>query len=695
MEQNKLSGASSWLLFNFHEKLRILTNHRQSLMKELSLVVLMLFLPLGIIAQDGQGQCEPDIAGLESSLPEEVNIELNGEPGTPDEEFFFRMDVTDQTDFLTGNYGAWCVDRFASLNEVPVENVKVFSSYDDVSNFPKTSNPENFDKVNWILNEDLLGQGYTYGHIQYAIWTLLGEEDDCNVDPCNDKWLTIPRDLWDASDVAKAGEIVAMAENSGDGYIPGCGDLLGIVLIPETKQSVIIAIEIPSIECYDCDGKVTELKLQFNGDQAADIRVETKKKGETSDTKVVFEGNVDAGGMFSFVGNDKKGTLGTEITVYVNGVVNTKIHTSCSQPIGPGLVSGDFEVISGSSRNGGELCPVDTPPDGGDCGDCDGKVTELKLQFNGDQAADIRVETKKEGENGDKIVFEGNVDSDGMFSFVGNDNKGTLGTEITIYVNGVINTKIHTSCSQPIGPGLISGDFEVISGSSRNGGELCPVDTPPDDGDCECDGKVTELELQYNGDTGANIVVETKKEGENGDKIVFDDYVDAGGIFSFVGNDKKGTLGTEITIYVNGEVNTNIHTSCSQPIGPGLVSGDFEVISGSSRNGGELCPLDNGSSFRTAASVAVEKDPLTTEISEFSVNAWPNPSDNQFYIKVRSPNVKDKVNIEVFDMRSRTIHKDQFNGALDYSFGQNLNAGLYFVRIQQGDSVETIKLMKR
>ena len=53
---------------------------------------------------------------------------------------------------------------------------------------------------------------------------------------------------------------------------------------------------------------------------------------------------------------------------------------------------------------------------------------------------------------------------------------GTLGTTIKIFVDGVLNTKIHTSCSRPIGPGLISGDFMVVQGFSRDQGLLCSVD---------------------------------------------------------------------------------------------------------------------------------------------------------------------------------------------------------------------------
>ncbi|XOF32871.1 MAG: hypothetical protein ACL93V_12745 [Candidatus Electrothrix sp. YB6] len=108
-------------------------------------------------------------------------------------------------------------------------------------------------------------------------------------------------------------------------------------------------------ECAPCDGKITDLTLKYTGASEAVIRVKTKGKKGT----VVFEKSVAPGEEFQFIGQDKKGTLGTEITIYVDGIENTKIHTSCSVPIGPGLVSGDFEVIEAHSRNGGLTCPVD------------------------------------------------------------------------------------------------------------------------------------------------------------------------------------------------------------------------------------------------------------------------------------------------------------------------------------------------
>ncbi|MDO7171318.1 hypothetical protein [Mariniflexile sp. AS56] len=536
------------------------------------------------------GDCEPDIEALVASLPDVVSAKTTAKPGN---NAYFSLDILDSN--LAGvGIPAWCVDQDLNLDVEGPFNFAVYSSYETLpaGEFEK---PENFDLVNWLLNQSYVGQNsplggqYTFGHIQYAIWILL--DDSLCVD-CT--YLTDPTGTWgsDPGNIHKAIELANAAEANGQGYIPGCGEQFGIVLIPEGKQAIIITKEVPAkeveVECFECEGKVTELELQYNGASAAKVTVETKKDGE-NDEKIVFDGTLMPGQNFSFTGNDKKGTLGSEITIYINGKKHTEIHTSCSDPIGPGLISGDFEVIRGASKDGGELCPIETTP-GEDCSECEGKITELELQYNGASAAKVTVETKKDGENDEKIVFDGTLMPGQNFSFTGNDKKGTLGSEITIYINGKKHTEIHTSCSNPIGPGLISGDFEVIRGASREGGELCPINsTPPNGDDCnECEGKVTRLDLQFNSNTAANIKVVQKKDNI----VAFEGYVQGGAIFSFSGKDDKGTLGTEITIYVNGQESQKIHTSCSVEIGAGAIFGNYTVIGGASREGGELCPVE-------------------------------------------------------------------------------------------------------
>jgi len=109
------------------------------------------------------------------------------------------------------------------------------------------------------------------------------------------------------------------------------------------------------------------------------------------------------------------------------------------------------------------------------CGECEGKVEELTLQYLGEEAAEVKV-TQKDGKDKEVLVYGPLLrEKDDVFTFYGHDKKDTLGPEISIYVSGVLKTKIHTSCSEDIGPGLPPfGDFLVVEGYSRNGGLLCP-----------------------------------------------------------------------------------------------------------------------------------------------------------------------------------------------------------------------------
>jgi len=229
----------------------------------------------------------------------------------------------------------------------------------------------------------------------------------------------------------------------------------------------------PPQECQECDGRVTKLTLRYDGPTGT-VKVQSKFG---SSTWTIFEQTVASGGQFTVVGNDQHGTLGTDIKLYVNGVFKTEIHTSCSVPIGPGMVFGHFTILEGYSRNGGLLCPVTTPPPPPppDCGPCDGRVTKLTLRYDGPTGT---VKVKSKFGSSTWTIFEQTVASGGQFTVVGNDQHGTLGTDIKLYVNGVFKTEIHTSCSQPIGPGMVFGNFTIIEGYSRNGGKLCGVAPP-------------------------------------------------------------------------------------------------------------------------------------------------------------------------------------------------------------------------
>ena len=112
-----------------------------------------------------------------------------------------------------------------------------------------------------------------------------------------------------------------------------------------------------------------------------------------------------------------------------------------------------------------------------DCGKCSGGVTKLTLKYTGNSGY-IKV-VQKDGQ----VIFSGYVYNNTTFSFTGKGSGNKMGTEIKIYINNCYYKSIHTSCSQPIGPGLVVGNFTVVSGESYKGGDLCAINSGGDDDD--------------------------------------------------------------------------------------------------------------------------------------------------------------------------------------------------------------------
>ncbi len=129
--------------------------------------------------------------------------------------------------------------------------------------------------------------------------------------------------------------------------------------------------------------------------------------------------------------------------------------------------------------------------------------------------------------------------------------------------------------------------------SDTDSGEPNESDSGPMPTDCGCKGKVSKLVLQYNG-PDASITITRKPH----DVIVFGPAtVITGQVITLNGPLSgppgfQGTLGTRIEIMASPGGITEIHTSCSQPIGPGLIVGDWQVISGESKKlNVPLCPI--------------------------------------------------------------------------------------------------------
>ena len=424
-----------------------------------------------------------------------------------------------------------------------------------------------------------------------------------------------------------------------------------IELIPPSTSSSVPYIDATATYCEEfveegteCDGKVDYLQFEYSGDFTDVITVYQKKI-----TEPIFSGDLVAtDGKFSIYGSslDNQDTLGTEITIVATNIAGEVlethyVHTSCSKPIWITQVIGSFTIIDGTSRNGGLLtnypyertkggiAPINIEETpfllGGDDDDDEvdnpapstatstrSSTYDVDVSFN---VYDVEVQTiyvwilwdtaaflEPDFETNYLAYFDAalpydTVDTNGyphptitgltVYAFEGtlqHNYYGALPAGIYIRV-----TEENTLVLDEEGP-----TESLIHGEEITLGDDCTPPPPPIP-EGECDGKVTELTLKYTGDESADIVVAQKKDGIK----VFEGFIDPSAIgfeeddriFTFSGLDKDGTLGTEIIIYVNGFEYTRIHTSCSKPIGPGLIMGDFEVLSGLSRNGGVLPPV--------------------------------------------------------------------------------------------------------
>lgn len=179
------------------------------------------------------GYEEPSLE-LDTDLPETVTIRSTRPLSTN----YWETTVSNGG-ALDGVYDAWCVDTDRTMAANTNYTAAVYSSYEAAAaGFVEF--PENLDAVNWVLNQDFIGQPsacggvYTFGDVQRSIWTLiedgingggLGSWSQCRVD-----------------------EILAGAATSGEGFEPGCMEQMAVMLVPVSANAQIIVAQALVIE---------------------------------------------------------------------------------------------------------------------------------------------------------------------------------------------------------------------------------------------------------------------------------------------------------------------------------------------------------------------------------------------------------------------------------------------------------------
>ncbi|MGW9686032.1 hypothetical protein [Flagellimonas sp. 2504JD1-5] len=184
------------------------------------------------------------VENIIASLPETVDFCTTAfRPNNGDDGYFA---VTIEEGLLAGEYGAWCVDVDQRLVLECIEGASVHSSIGDLPE-GAFEMPENFSAVNWLLNQNIIGQPsgdespYTGDDLQMAIWLLVDDLTDLEELASRGSLSN-----WDAN---RVNELVAIALENND-FTPECGDYIGVIMIPEGKQPLIIPYP---LECTDCE----------------------------------------------------------------------------------------------------------------------------------------------------------------------------------------------------------------------------------------------------------------------------------------------------------------------------------------------------------------------------------------------------------------------------------------------------------
>ena len=300
--------------------------------------------------------------------------------------------------------------------------------------------------------------------------------------------------------------------------------------------------------CGECKGGVTQLTLRNQGPDASITVIQ--KNGDT-----VFGPQFVANGEdFRFSGTDKDGKLGTEIKVFADGV-ETKIHTSCSQPIAPGLQFGDFLVVAGVSKDGGPICPLG-PPNCIATGENKLKIDDDKIEWKifNDSNNPIIIESieiswplelgdLEKIKLGEKEIFNQNVPppSATITTFIGSVKDRTIKLDDDEKLKFEFKDKYN---------GATQNDFMI----RVNFEEGCSVEFVPGVGPFVCSDikPITFLSLIWNGPEYVDILTEG---GESitgigtGDTVVID----------------VTGLGNDVDVFISGAVSgtSRFHVSCS------------------------------------------------------------------------------------------------------------------------------------
>lgn len=184
------------------------------------------------------GYEDPDLTDFSSSLPETGGLIVTY-PGSAS---YFDANISGTGTTLEGTFESWCLDLGHYIYpNLPYQAEFVSGIYGN--NLEGIiGKPENIEFVNYLLNQEYIGTTVpdhgeiTWIDIQVAIWHLIENEENLDLIPLPYNKEKID---WILNDVF----------SNGSGFVPGCGEVGAVILIPTDSSGAtnaqIIMIPVP------------------------------------------------------------------------------------------------------------------------------------------------------------------------------------------------------------------------------------------------------------------------------------------------------------------------------------------------------------------------------------------------------------------------------------------------------------------
>ncbi|NEP80103.1 MAG: hypothetical protein F6K39_19220, partial [Okeania sp. SIO3B3] len=476
---------------------------------------------------------------LNSSLPDEVTFDFDQfQTGnaTFGKDSYFDVEVTDNS-LLAGTYDAYCIDTDRFIEDSGTLTAKVYSTYETLpdeligdqstlpaapAGFGNIEQPENFDLLNWILNQCFVGKELsdsggnslgtvTYGDIQRAIWALIDNENSTeNLGPF---------------DQARADRIQELAEANGENFVPSfeyttffgeqVTGQVGVILIPDSdgfeddsndanpfdRQFMIIGVELAKLGDFVWDD-LNANGIQDDGEEGiegATVNLLADVDGDGVD-EIIDTTTTDANGNYEFE-----------------------------------VIAGDYKVEFETPDGFDMASPANQGSD--DAEDSDGPISdEINLE-GGENDTTIDAGFFKKASLGDKVFFDD--DGDGIQDPGENGVEGVTVTLTGGGEDGVIGTADDTTETTTtdangmyeftnLNPGE---EYKVTFSDLPEGFEFTAQDQGGDDtadSDADPTNGMTEVVILESGEENLDVdagIVETPT-GSIGDTIFRDDNAD-------------------------------------------------------------------------------------------------------------------------------------------------------------------------